>query len=598
MKMARLTGAEILVEYLIANKVPYVFGIPGHGDVCLFDAVVDRQDRIQARMVYHEQSAAHMADAYYRVTGQPCAVFTSIGPGACNTTIGVAQAYVDSTALLVVTGSTHTYMRGHSVLQELDRYQFSDFPNVLRPITKQTFQPTRADVVPFVMHRAFNKMLSGRPGPVHIDMPMDVQAEAADVELPLPVQRQAAHRPRPDAQAVEKAVRLLLDAERPVVLIGGGVITANACKEVQAIAEFLGAAILTTWMGKGAVPEDHELYGLHPGSPGSSVANALLREADVVLSFGCRFTDWSFSSYHKDYNMQPDCKLIQVDIDPHEIGKNFPVAVDMVADARSAARDILDGLKLLGKPRDWRSSAWHRRIVQLREEWYAALRPAQTYDGPGFTTISRALVEVRKALPRHGIVVAGAGLVQNQVYQEFPVYQPRTHISSGGFSTMGFTVPGAIGAKLGAPDRPVVGLAGDGDFLQTMQEMGVAAMYDVPVVWVVMNNRGFSSIRNLQENRFGRDRVIVTRFERRGEAYSANLAEVARGFGIQGERVVDPNEIAPAVQRALASGGPALVEVMVNERGLTSAGWWDVPVPEYLKESHADWRHNRSKEVL
>jgi acetolactate synthase I/II/III large subunit len=594
----RLTGAEIVAEHLIANRVPYVFGIPGHGDACLFDALVDRKERIGARMVYHEQSAAHMADAYYRVSGQPCAVFTSIGPGACNTLIGVAQAYVDSTALLVVTGSTHTYMRGHSVLQELDRAQFSDFPNVLRPVTKQTFLPTRVDAVPFVMHRAFNKMLSGRPGPVHIDLPMDVQAEAIDVDLPLPAERQVQHPPRPDGQAVETAVKLLLAAARPVVLIGGGVITAGACREVQAIAEFVGAAILTTWMGKGAVPEDHPLYGLHPGSPGSSVANTLLAEADVVLSFGCRFTDWSFSSYHKDYNMQPGCHLIQVDIDSHEIGKNFPVAVDMVADARSAARDMLDGLKLLGRPREWQGSAYHQHIAALRADWEEQLRPAREYNGPGYTTISRALAEVRKVLPRNGIVVAGAGLVQNQTYQEFPVYEPRTHISSGGFSTMGFTVPGAIGAKLAAPDRPVVGLAGDGDFLQTMQEIGVAAMYDVPVVWIVMNNAGFSSIRNLQEGRFGKERTIVTQFRRGGEEYSADLAAVARDFGIAGERVADPAQIGPALARALASGGPALIEVMVNKQGLTSAGWWDVPIPEYLAQSHGDWQRNRSKEVL
>jgi len=596
--MPRLTGAQIVAEHLIANGVPYVFGIPGHGDVCLFDALVDRKDRVKAMIAYHEQSAAHMADAYYRVSGQPCAAFTSIGPGACNTLIGVAQAYVDSTAMLVVTGSTHTYMRGHSVLQELDRSQFSDFPNVLRPVTKQTYLPTRVEAVPFVMHRAFNKMLTGRPGPVHIDMPMDVQAEAMDVELPTPASRQGQHPPRPDSQAVEKAVRLLLAAERPVVLIGGGVISANACAEVQAIAEFLGAAILTTWMGKGAVPEDHELYGLHPGSPGSDVANTLLHEADVVLSFGCRFTDWSFSSYHKDYNMQPDCKLIQVDIDAHEIGKNFPVAVDMVADARNAARDILDGLVLLGKAREWQGSTYHRHIVELRAAWEERLRPAREYAGPGYTTISRALAEIRKVLPRNGIVVAGAGLVQNQTYQQFPVYEPRTHISSGGFSTMGFTVPGAIGAKLAAPDRPVVGLAGDGDFLQTMQEIGVAAMYDIPAIFVVMNNCGFSSIRNLQEGRFGKDRTVVTKFERRGEDYSANLAAVARDFGISGERVVDPTQIGPALQRAMASGGPALIEIMVNKQGLTGAGWWDVPIPEYLTASHADWVSNRRKEVL
>lgn len=596
--MARLTGAEIVAEALIANGVPYVFGIPGHGDVCLFDALVDRRDRIRAVMVMHEQSAAHMADSYYRVSGQPCAVFTSIGPGACNTVIGVAQAYVDSTALLVITGSTHTYMRGRSVLQELDRSHWSDFPGVLRPVTKQNWQVSRTDQLPFVMHRAFSKLLSGRPGPVHIDLPMDVQAEAVDLDaLPVAAVHVARSRPRPDARAVEQAAQLLLAAQRPVVLIGGGVITAEAGAAVQAIAEFLGAAIMTTWMGKGAVPEDHELYALHPGSPGSDVANALLHEADVVLALGCRFTDWSFSSYHKDYNMQPGCQLIQVDIDPHEIGKNFPAAVEMVADAQSAAADLLAALQSLGKPRAWPGSAYHRHIAALRQAWYDRLAPHRDYAGTP-TTISHALAEIRQVLPRDGIVVAGAGLVQNQAYQEFPVYGPRQHISSGGFSTMGFTVPGAIGAKLAAPDRAVVGLAGDGDFLQTMQELAVMAQQEVGCVIVVMNNNGFSSIRNLQEGRFGKDRTIVTEYKRRGEDYSADLAAVARDFGIDGVRVTDPTQLGPTLARALAAGGPALIEVPVDKRGLTSAGWWDVPVPEYLQQSHRDWQANRSKERL
>lgn len=596
--MPRLTGAEIVAESLIAYGVPYVFGIPGHGDVCLFDALVDRRDRISAMAVMHEQSAAHMADAYYRVTGRPCAVFTSIGPGACNTTVGVAQAFVDSTALLVVTGSTHTYMRGHSVLQELDRHHWSDFPNVLKPIVKQSWQISRTDQLPFVLHRAFNKMLSGRPGPVHIDLPMDVQAESAEVEPPAPAARTALGRPRPDARAVERSAELLLSARRPVVLIGGGVITSGASEAVRAIAEFVGAAILTTWMGKGAVPEDHELYGLHPGSPGSSCANDLLREADVVLAFGCRFTDWSFSSYHRDFNMRPSCRLIQVDIDAHEIGKNFPVAVEMVADALAAAEDLLSALRAAGGPRAWHGSAYHRRIVELRERWYETLRPAQTYGGSP-PTISRALVEVRAALPRDGIIVTGAGLPQNQAYQEFPVYQPRTHITSGGFSTMGFTVPGALGAKLAAPDRAVVGVAGDGDFMQTMQELAVAAQQDIGAVFVVLNNCGFSSIRNLQEGAFGRDRTIVTEFKTRdGRDYTAHFANVAREFGLAGERVTEAAQVAPAVRRAIESGKPALVEVMVSRHGLTKAGWWDVPVPEYLAESHASWREHRAKEQL
>ncbi|MHB2017867.1 MAG: thiamine pyrophosphate-binding protein [Candidatus Xenobia bacterium] len=596
----RLTGAEIVAEALIAGGVPYVFGIPGHGDVCLFDALIDRKSRIQAQIVMHEQSAAHMADAYYRVSGQPCAVFTSIGPGACNTTIGVGQAYVDSTAMMVITGSAHTYMRGKSVLQEIDRQQFANFAEVLSPLVKQAFRPTRVDTLPFTMQRAFSEMLSGRPGPVLVDVPMDVQAEAAEVDMCLLrdlAARRARGGPRPDAEEVEKAATLLADATRPVILCGGGCITSTAAKEVQELAELLGAAVVTTWNGKGTLAEDHPLYGYHPGHPGTSIGNTLCRTADVLLAVGCRFTDWSASSYRRDTSFSiPPTKLIHVDIDAREVGKNFPATVGLVADARRALTDLLAALKPRVKARDWKNAAYTGEIARLRQEWLALLAPHQQAGHP--PTISRALVEIRKALPRDGIVVTGAGLVQNQTYQEFPVYGPRQHITSGGFSTMGFTLPGAIGAKLAAGPRPVLGLAGDGDFLQTVQELGVAAQLDLPVVIVVLNNCGFSSIRNLQEGQFGKDRSIVTEFKRKGQDYTPHLANVASAFGIRGERVEDASRIAPAVEAALASEEPSLVEVLVDKRGLTGTGWWDIPVPEYLKPSFDRWQEGRRGEAL
>ncbi len=591
----RLTGAEIVLDELIAAGMPYVFGIPGHGDVALFDAALQRRGRIGTVMTIHEQGAAHMADGFYRASGRPCAVFTSVGPGACNTLTGVAQAYVDSTALLAVTGSPHTYMRGRSVLQEVDRQQWADFPSVLRPVTKQSWQVGSVEQLPFVMHRALNRMLSGRPGPVHLDLPMDVQAEAADVAPSDLARRLARSRPRPDAAATERAARLLATAARPVVIDGGGVVTAGAGATLQQVAEHVGAAILTTWMGKGAVPEDHPLYGLHPGSPGSSVGNALLHAADVVLAVGCRFTDWSFSSFHADYFLRPDAALIQVDLDPAEIGKNAPVAVDLVADAGAAAVDLLEALRAAAPPRAWRGSPYHAEIARLRDAWDGELRPAREQQGSP-TTISRALAEIRRALPRDGIVAAGAGLPQNQLYQEFPVYEPRTHISSGGFSTMGFTVPGAIGAKLAAPERAVVGIAGDGDFLNTAQELAVAAQLDLGVVYVVLNNQGFTSIRSLQEGLYGPGRAIATEFRRRGADYSPDFAALARDFGLAGTRVDDPAEIGPALARALAEGGPAVIEVPVGKQGLTKAGWWDVPVPAYLP-AHAEWLAGRAREV-
>jgi acetolactate synthase-1/2/3 large subunit len=599
----RLTGGEIVVEYLVRQEVPYIVGIPGHGNVALLDAVVDRADRIRMIQVMHEQSGVHLADAYYRVSGRPLCVTTSIGPGATNTVIGIAQAYVDSTAVLLVTGSTHTYMRGHTVLQEIERAQWSNFPRILEPIVKRYWQVSRVDQLPYVMHRAFNQMMAGRRGPVLVDLPMDVAADAAEVELPDPIEREPAGRIRPDLEAIKRAAELLTRAKRPVILCGGGAITADASPEVIGLAEHLGAAVATTWMGKGIVPEDHPLYCWHPGDTASTVGNAVCRSADVLLAVGCRFTDWVASSYRDKVSFAiPPTKLIQIDIDPHEIGKNYPAAVGIVADAKAGLADLVAQVRDMSKPRDYRSSAYFREIQRLNAEWDAMLAPAQNSTARPMT-ISRALREIRAVAPRETIVLTGAGLPQGQVWQEFEVYAPRTHITSGGFSTMGFTVPGAIGAKLAAPDAPVLGIAGDGDFLQTMQEMAVAAQLDMGVVYVVLNNCGFRSIMNLQWNAFGEKRLIGVAFETRdGKVYSARLADCAKAFGLRAERVEDPAKVGPAVRKALRSGRPSLVEVMTARdwphTGVAKAGWWDVPIPAYLPAKRKEYEQARSEEKL
>jgi acetolactate synthase-1/2/3 large subunit len=599
----RLTGGEIVAEYLIRRQVPYIVGIPGHGNTSLLDAFVDRADRIKMIPVMHEQSAVHLADAFYRVSGTPLAVTTSIGPGATNTTIGIAQAYVDSTAVLLITGSVHTYMRGHAVLQEIERVQWANFPRILEPIVKRYWQVSRVDQLPYVLHRAFNQMLAGRRGPVLLDLPMDVQADAADVELPEADEREPHGRMRPDAAEVTRAAKLLWAAKRPVLLAGGGVITADAAAELTALAEHLGAAVVTTWMGKGAMPEDHPLYGWHPGDTGSSVGNALCRSADVILAVGCRFTDWIASSYRDKVTFAiPPTKLIQVDLDPHEIGKNYPVTVGLLADAKAALADLLEAVRDLGKARDYKKGAYFKDIVRLQEEWYERLRPAQTADVKPMT-ISRALVELRKALPKETIVVTGAGLPQTQVWQEFPVYAPRTHITSGGFSTMGFTVPGTIGAKLAAPKTPVVGIAGDGDFMQTMQELAVAAQLDLPVLIVILNNCGWQSIKNLQFNAYGEKRLLGTEFKKKdGSPYTAHFADVARAFGCHAERVESPAVIGAAVKKAMAKGGPAVLEVMTARdwphTGVQKTGWWDVPIPTYLPKKRKEYEAARAEEKL
>ncbi len=596
----RLTGAQIVVEYLIKEGVPYAAGIPGHGIWSIVDALAGEPDRITTIPVMHEQSAVHLADGYYRACGRPLAAFTSIGPGATNTAVGIATAYVDSTAVLLMTGAAHTYMRGHTVLQEIDRTHWANFPRMMEPIVKRHWTPSSPSQLPYAMHRAFNAMVTGRPGPVLLDLPMDVQADAIDVTLPEPSQRRPDRGPRPDVAMVERAAKLLGAAQRPVIVAGGGVISAGASSELVAIVEHLGAPVVTTWMGKGAIREDHPLNAWGIGDTGSTSGNHLAASADVILAVGCKFTDWTASSYRKGVTFAiPPSKLIQLDIDPEEIGKDYPCEVPLLGDAKAGLAGLLEALRDVAPGREYERSPYFEEVQREKSAWDAAQAPKrQSNDVP--MTQQRAVSELRRALNRTAIVTTGAGLPQGVVRQDFPVYDPRTHLTSGGFSTMGFTVPAAIGAKLAQPDREVCGVAGDGDFMQTMQEMATAAMLDIPVLFVVLNNAGWISIRGGQMATFGRHHI--TEFARDGEMYSPDFCSAARAFGLHAQRVERSDDLCAAVKRALATDGPALLEVPVarghDNAGSTKTGWWDVPVPEYLPERRAQYERDRAEEQL
>lgn len=599
----RLTGGEIIAEYLIREGVPYVVGIPGHGCLGLVDAFLARQDRIGMLQVRQEMSAVHLADGYYRTSGRPLAVYTSIGPGAINTAIGVATAYVDSTAVLVLTGDTHTHMLGKGILQEIERRQDSSFSRILEPITKRAWVATDPGQLPSILHRAFNEMLTGRQGPVLVSLPMDVQCDSAEVELPEPVRRRPAGRPPGDAAEIERAARLMMEAERPVILAGGGINAAEAWDELRGVAEWTGAAVVTTFQGKGVFPNDHPLSGWLTGSKGTACGIRLCTTADVLLAVGCRFADETASSYlpGKAFNIPPT-RLIHIDIDPGEIGKNYPVEVGIVGDAGASLRALLACLQANYPRRQYEDTDYYREIQRLRQEWAEHLeRWADDRREP--VMISSLLKHLRRFLDRGAIVASSSGNTQAQILQEFPFYEPRTHLTTGGFSTMGFALPAALGARLARPDRQVVAVVGDGDFMMTMQELATAVQYGLPVVVVIANNSGWISIKDLQMEVYGPDRALSTEFlDRQGQPYTPNFAEVARAFGAHGERISRADEVEPALERAFASGRPAVVEAIVNREhpysGSPAQGWWDVPVPAYLEERRAEYERLRSQERL
>jgi acetolactate synthase I/II/III large subunit len=592
----RLSGAQVVVEYLVREGVPIVAGIPGHGSWALTDALLDRRDAIRTIQVMHEQSAVHLADGFYRATGRPILAFTSIGPGATNTVIGMATAYVDSTAVALLTGSPHTYMRGSGLLQELERRHVADNPRIFEPVVKEWWQPSRVDELPFVLHRAWNQMRSGRPGPVLLDVPMDVLADSAEVTIPDPDQREARGRIRPAANDVERAAVLLREAKRPVIVAGGGAIGAEAAPEVTALAERLRAPVVTTWNGKGAIDETHRLAGLTIGDTASSCGNELASRADVLLSVGCRFTDWSASSFRAGVTFAiPPSRLIQIDIDPREIGKNYPAEVALVGDAKAALADLIAAL---GRGGATVPDTYGAEIAKRKAAWFD-----QVEEKSGSTnvpmTMARAVREVQAATRDDAIVVTGAGLPQGMVKQRWVTRQPRTHLTSGGFSTMGFELPAAIGAQLAHPDRQVLSVSGDGSFLQTMQELQSAVLAGTPICAVILDNSGWISIKGGQETFFGR--AAWTDFlTPDGSVYSPDFAAIGAAFGLHAESIEDPAEVAPAVGRALGSGGPSLVHIKVDRdlamAGPDKTGWWDAPSPEYHPDQRARWAEGVAEE--
>jgi acetolactate synthase-1/2/3 large subunit len=596
----KLTGGEVVARALKDYGVEYVAGVPGHGIWSLFDAFMQPESSIPFIQVMHEQSAVHMADGYWRASGKPMACSTSVGPGATNTIIGLATAYTDSTALFYVSGSPQTYMHGHGTMQEIERQQDNAFLRITEQVTKRAWAANSVKVLPTIMHRAFNEMLTGRPGPVHVEVPMDVQVEDADVIIHPLENRMPVGIAHPDPTAIQAAVKVLLTAKRPVIVAGGGAITANASKELTALAEKLGAAVSITWNGKGAIAEDNDLFIGAVGQTGTTCGNEITASADVVISVGCRFTDWSASSYAKGVSFSfPPGRLIHIDLDPREIGKTYPTEVGIVSDAKIALAQILAAISD-AEAASLRAgnAAFRADVARSKADWRAKVEPRETSTETPFTS-QRPLVALRKVLPRDGIVVVGSGNTQGAVKQSFPVYEPRTHLTSGSFSPMGWAVPAAMGAKLACPDKKVVAIVGDGDFMMSLPEMGCAMMNGINVVFLVLNNQGYMSIRGGQRKFMGRH--VASEFNHHagnGQPYSADIAATARAFGLEAWKVERDEDLESSLEAALNCGGPALVEVIVSRdaAGPFATGWWDFPSPAYYEKELADYEEMRAKE--
>lgn len=601
----KLTGGQIVMKYLEKEKVPYVLGIPGHGILSFFDALKESEQagNVKYIQVKHEQAAVHIADGYYRTKGEPLATFTSIGPGALNTSIGLATAYVDSVPVFQVNGDTHVNMKGVGVLQEIERQQDSNFIRTMEPVTKRAWRAESAGQLPRMMQRAFNQMTTGRPGPIAIGLPINVGADAVEVDFDMIGTRRTASKPVGQKEYIKQAVQIMKNAKRPVILVGGSVLRSNMEEKLIELAELWGAAVVTTMAGKSAFPEDHPLNGFHTGSKGTPVGIKLTTTADVILALGTRFADETTCSYRDGAAFSfPRTKLIQVDIESIEIGKNYPVDCGILGDVSEVASQLIEEYKTtVSTEENYMDNEYTKEIQDLKKDWVEKLlkRRDRNYEHP---TISQVIGIMNECLPANTIISTSSGNTQAQLFQEYTFKNGQKHLTTGGFSTMGWAMPAAMGAKLAKPEVPVVAFMGDGDFMMTMQEMSTMAQYDIPVVVVMVNNSGWMAIKDLQADMLGVENMYGNDFMKGDQLYSPNFAEIAKNFGLYAEKVEKTEEVAGAITRAIESGKPALVEITVHriypDSGCEAYGWWDMPAPAYMEERRAIYLKGVSEETV
>ncbi len=581
-KVAR-DGAGVIVDYLIREKVPYVFGLCGHGNIGFIDQLHARAGEIKTISVHHESVAGFMADVYYRVSGQPTATFTSCGPGSANLPISLANAFFDSVPFYAVTGNIPTSQFNRGAFQETYRHHQADFPSTVRAYCKRVFQPTTAAQLPIFVRQAWKTMMTGRPGPVVLDVPFDMLNEPIHEETPRPEDWNAniSCRCGADPEGVAKAADMLMKAQRPVILVGQGVRYGGATKELLMLAEKLRIPVAMSASGIGAIDSTHPLALGLVARNGPYQANHSARQADVLLALGVRFDDRTSSSWIPGFSFTiPPTKLIHVDIDPDEIARNYPVALGLMADVRTFLRQLLAEIdaRISRGQMPAERGAWLDAIAGYRKEWEDFIAPGFKADTTPIAP-QRAVQEIDRVLPEDTILVSDIGVHHNWLIQFCKPKRPDSLIGSMGFGPMGFGVAGALGAKLAAPNRPCVAVVGDGAFLMHASVLATAYEYSIPVVYVIWNNYAYGSIRGLQRGYLG-GRELATDFKHPGtnKPYNPDFAAMARAAGIAGVSVGRASELADAVRDGIKSGKPCVIDANIDgDLNPSGAGIWELP---------------------
>ncbi len=539
--METMIGAKALMRALEKEGVKQVFGLPGGANLPMYDELF--KSDIRHILARHEQSAAHMADGFGRVSRKPGVCFATSGPGATNILTGIATAQADSAPMVAVTGQVPVKMIGRDAFQE------SDIIGMANPVVKYSFQPRDAADIPEVVRKGFYIAETGRPGPVLLDIPKDVQQNEAPMEFPDEFKIRGYHPwTDPDIVQINKAIETLMQSEKPIILAGGGTIISSAFAELQAVAEMLMIPVATTFKGKGSFPETHPLSLGPIGMHGHAEANKLMTEADCVLAIGTRFSDRSVGTFEE---FERHLKIIHMDVDPAEIGKNQRTHVAVVGDVQASLRIMVKLLAKLALKKE--ESAWFGHVMEAKQYWRENLKIH-----PGEMSAARILRKLREVLPHESIITTEVGQHQMWASLFYDVIRPGTFFSSTGLGTMGWGFPAAIGAKVARPDVPVIDIAGDGSFSMTENSLATSVLEDIPVIIFLVNNFTLGMVAQWQRTFYDRRMIGVD------QKKCPDYVRLAESYGAQGIRAQSLDELEGAIKAGLGCDVSTVIDIPID----------------------------------
>ena len=566
--------SEQLVDYLERRDTKYVFGLCGHTVIAMLDAL-EKSKNLKYISVRHEQIASTAADGYARATGRASVVLCHLGPGLTNATTGVANAALDSIPMVVIAGDVPSYYYGKHPHQEVNMHADASQYEIYKPFVKRAWRIDKAEMFPEILDKAFRLAESGRPGPVLISVPMDMFSREVDTRF-FERTRLDSHetvKPSLDEETAKKIVKELVEAKNPVIHVGGGIILAKASEELKDFVEFLEIPVSRTLMGQGALSDRHPLMMGMTGFWGTYFINGKTSQADVILGLGTRFAEADSSSWYNGITFDADkTKFMQIDIEPSEIGRNYPVSIGAVADLKSALKVLLKVAKEL-----YPNGVKRPEIIKAIEEYkkeFKESNKAIAEDSRFPMTPQRILKDVREVLPEDAIICTDVGWNKNGVGQQFDITQAGTIMHPGGLATMGFGSAALLGVKLAKPDKKVITLIGDGGFGTNPSVLATAKEYNIPVVWVVMNNYAFGTIAGLEGAHYKHNFGTVFRID--SKPYNPEWAEVAKAYGIKAKKIQSADEFKEAFREAINSNEPYLLDVPMENIPVPTEGIWNI----------------------